>query len=55
MEGCRKIFIEPNGTNVLIPRTPYMKLKYPKGSTLVGVGFPQVYKRRKSFEEQFSH
>jgi len=26
MEGCRKICIEANGINVLIRRTPHMKL-----------------------------
>jgi len=48
MEACRKIFIEPNSINVLIRRTPQMRLKFLKVPTSVGVRIPQVYKRVKS-------
>jgi hypothetical protein len=48
IEACRKIFIEPNGINVLIRRTPQIRLEYPKGPTSILVRIPQVYKQVKS-------
>ena len=52
METCRKIFIEPNGINVLIRRTPQKILEYPKGPTTAGVENPQE-PRSHCFHEQF--
>ena len=42
-EGCRKIFIEPNESNLPNRQTQQMNLYYSKVPASVGVGIQQVY------------